>query len=151
MFHMTLQFPLCQSVQLLYLSYCSARLTAHDRCCSQLAAEMCDYNEEHADTHIVQMRVRLTNTCSFHKTSSLTSYLGRGWVQKQAENTGRNKTDLRFRKLLHKYGNLTLICPNLSSECILILAKLLIFAVHKIAAPLIYVTAAGSGLIWNSL
>lgn len=42
MFHVTLQFPLCQSVQLLYLSYCSARLTAHQRSGSRLATEMCD-------------------------------------------------------------------------------------------------------------
>lgn len=46
MFHVTLQFPLCQSVQLLYLSYCSAGLTAHDRSSSRLVAEICDYTDK---------------------------------------------------------------------------------------------------------
>lgn len=64
MFHVTLQFPHCQSVQLLYLSYCSARLTAHDRSSSWLAADMCDYTNAHANTCIYCMQVRPTDTCS---------------------------------------------------------------------------------------
>lgn len=52
MFHVTLQFPFCQSVQQLYLSYCSARLTAHDRSSSRLAAEKCDYKDRPANTCI---------------------------------------------------------------------------------------------------
>lgn len=42
MFHVTLQFPVCQSVQPLRLPRCSAGLTAPDRSASPLAAERCD-------------------------------------------------------------------------------------------------------------
>lgn len=41
MFHVTLQFPVCQSVQLLHLPHCSAGLTAPDRSASALA-DGCD-------------------------------------------------------------------------------------------------------------
>lgn len=49
MFYVTLQFPHCQSVELVYLPYCSARLTAHDRSSSQLVAEIRDHADKHAN------------------------------------------------------------------------------------------------------
>lgn len=65
MFYVTLQFPHCQSVLLLYLSYCSARLTAHDRCSSRVAADMCDYTDAHANTCIYFTQAKCTYTCSY--------------------------------------------------------------------------------------
>lgn len=42
MFHVTLQFPVCQSARLLPRPHCSAGLTPPDRSASALAAERCD-------------------------------------------------------------------------------------------------------------
>lgn len=61
MFHVTLQFPLCQSVQLLHLPYCSAWLTAHDRSSSRLVAEICDYTDKHANIYTCVL-----NVCETH-------------------------------------------------------------------------------------
>lgn len=76
MFYVTLQFPHCQSVELVYLPYCSARLTAHDRSSSRLVAEIRDYADKHANVcmyvfkfasetrmHLVASRMRKTCGC----------------------------------------------------------------------------------------